>query len=399
MGRLTRQAGRCSATAREGSVARRAELLSAVLQQAAAAGEQLGRHQLLEQGRSEVEAQPGAEERVHAVLRDPQPADAQATPVRLAQAADTDRSRGVRRERRRHLLPVEGQGDHRLVDHRGRTGAGERGGHTFPLGVAHQGAGRVVEVRDQVGHPGGHLAQGRQQALHVGSGDGGVWWHVHPDEPGTGVGQGRDRVGVGGALHDGPISGREQGTRRDRDTGQRPRDDHDLVGRGGQPAGGVRRGDRLPEHRQPRGVVAGAGEVGRELGGRLLVGGEHAGSRHRRRAGQVDLVEREVPGREQVVAAVAPGGRQARHAAGSLAGDEEAVVAQLGVRPGHGRAAHRQRLGQLTLARQAGSDRDPAVGDQHAQALRQPLVRRRAVELTEQGGYARRGEDAGHAGQ
>ena len=261
--------------------------------------------------------------------------------------------------------------------------------------VAHEGAGRVVEVGDQVGDPGHHLPQRGGERLGVGM----VARDVDPDDACTRMGQGRDRVGVGRALRDGAVAGAEQGAGGDGDTGQGSRHDQHLLGGGGQPAGGVRRSDGLAQDRQPRGVVAGAAEVGRQVGHGPLVGAEHPGTGHGRRAGQVDLVLGQVTRRQQVVAAVAAAGRQAGDASRTLAGDEEAVVAQLGVRAGDRGPADRQRVRELALAGQAYADRHPAVGDQHPEAFGQTPVGRGAVERAQQGGYARGGHDAGHADQ
>jgi hypothetical protein len=94
-----------------------------------------------------------------------------------------------------------------------------------------------------------------------------------------------------------------------------------------------------------------------------------------------------------VVAAVTAARRQAGHAAGPLAGDEEPVVAQLGVGAGDSRAADRERIGELPFAGQTRPDRHSTVGDQHAQALGQALVGGGLVEPAEQTGYPRGGED------
>ena len=119
----------------------------------AAALEQPQQDQLLEHRRAEVEADPGVGEPVDQVVRRPHPAEPQAAPEALAGAADGDRARGERRERPRHRLALERQRLVRLVDDRDRARGADVRGVRLPLLVAHQQAGGVLEVRDQVGQP------------------------------------------------------------------------------------------------------------------------------------------------------------------------------------------------------------------------------------------------------
>ena len=129
---------------------------------ASGVGQQPGQHELLEHRGAEVEAQPGLGQRVHLRVRRAQPAEPQAAPERLAGAADGDRVRGVRRERRAaspaRRAPAPGAPRRRPATVRARRRCG---GVLRPLLVGHQVAGRVLEVRDQVGQPRRGLPQRR----------------------------------------------------------------------------------------------------------------------------------------------------------------------------------------------------------------------------------------------
>ena len=63
-----------------------------------------------------------------------------------------------------------------------------------------------------------------------------------------------------------------------------------------------------------------------------------------------------------------------------------------------GGAGDPELLGQLALAGQPGTGRDPAVADQQHQGVGEPGVGRSAVEPADQGGHAARGDGAVHAG-
>ena len=73
------------------------------------------------------------------------------------------------------------------------------------------------------------------------------------------------------------------------------------------------------------------------------------------------------------------GDGQGGGAAGAPAGVQVAVVAQLRVRRGDGRAGHPQSVGERPLAGQPRPDRKPAVDDQHPDAVGQALVGRAAA--------------------
>ncbi len=118
--------GRCSRTAatrtsrcwQQSGTVRGQHLVGAV--------HQLGQRQLLEDGRSEVEAHPRLEQPVHHRRRGAQPAQAQPAPVALAGAADRDGGLAVRREGQRHALREpwrQGQVAVGLVAHGDRAGA------------------------------------------------------------------------------------------------------------------------------------------------------------------------------------------------------------------------------------------------------------------------------------
>ena len=139
--------------------------------------------------------------------------------------------------------------------------AAQVAGVLLALGVGHQVAGGVLEVRDQVGQRGRVLPQpgrDRVEVPAVGIDRGG-------HQPGAPVPQRLGRVGVHRRLDLHPLARGGEGLRHDRDGAQCARGHHDLAGVGRQPPRVVRRRDRLLERRQPGGVVAVPGEVGRQV--------------------------------------------------------------------------------------------------------------------------------------
>ena len=280
------------------------------------------------------------------------------------------------------------------IDERRARGAGERD-ELLAVGGRHREPGRVLVVGDHVREPRRGLAQRRRQHLEVPA----VRQHRHRDGPGADRrGSRRAPRGSSGARPARGRRGRTSTRRSRRERVQRARGDEHLVGRGRRAARGQVRGDRRAQDGQAGGVVAGAGQVTRELGG----GGRERGVQDAlgRRAGGAAEVDHAVAGRAGRGATPGVGG-QLRPRAGAAAAGQEALVAQRGVRGGRRRAAHAERLGQLALARAAAC---AAAAGRRARAAaapaRAPRTRGRssATRRAAERDAGRRGHDRIHAG-
>ena len=163
----------------------------------------------------------------------------------------------------RHLLALQRQRLVRLVDDRHGAGAAQVGGVRLALGVGHQQAGGVLEVRDQVGQPRAPSAAAprRTASRSQPSGSTGEAPSRAPPVPHR-----LGRVGVDRRLDQHPVARTGERLGDDRGRGQRAGRDHDLLGVGRQPARVVGPGDRRLELGQPGREVAVAAEVGRQLG-------------------------------------------------------------------------------------------------------------------------------------
>ncbi len=282
----------------------------------------------------------------------------------------------------------------RLVDHRDRARATQGGGVGLPLGVAHQVAGGVLEVGDQVGQPRGHLAQRRGDGVEVPA----VGVDGRAGHPRTAVPDRERRVGVAGGVDQHPVARPGEGLRHHRDRRQRAVGDQDLPGVGRQAALVEGRRDRRLELGHPGREVAMTAQVRRQLGrgrGVRLGDARRSGGR---RAVEVDRVVVALPRAQGLVAGPGPPARHPGEGAGPVPGRGVAGVAQGGVGAGDGGAGDAERVGELALARQPDVVADPAVADQVGERGGQAGVRRAAVEVTDQGGHPTGTDGRHHAG-
>ncbi len=141
----------------------------------------------------------------------------------------------------------------------------------------------------------------------------------------------------------------------------------------GRPRCAISFGDGLPQHVDADKLVAHLVQVWRDVVDRVDErfayrgggGGQRGGGEaHRRRS---DFGAR---GRCD---------RECRGAAGAAAGIEVAVLAQLGVRRGHGGAGNPQRVGHRAFARQPRADGNASVDDQQPDGVGEPVVGRAAT--------------------
>ena len=142
----------------------------------------------------------------------------------------------------------------------------------------------------------------------------------------------------------------------------------DLVGFGQKPSLGVSFGDRAAQHVDTDEFVAHLVQIGRHIVGgfdeRLA---DRGGGCGKSGGGEADRRRGDLG---------ANGGcdGQGRGAACAAARIEIAVLAQLGVRGGHGRAGDPKRVGHRAFARQARADGDASVDEQQADGISEAVV-------------------------
>ncbi len=281
----------------------------------------------------------------------------------------------------------------RLVHHGDGAGAPQQRRELLALGVRHQVAGRVLEVRDQVGQ----LRPGLPQEAAHGSEVPAVDVHRQPDAPGPGPAQRRVRVRVAGALHQHAVAGADQALRDHGECGQRSGHHHDLRRVRRQTTGVVGPGHRLLEGRHAGGEVP----VSAEVAGQVLhgLGVRRPDAGQRRRCGTVQVDHVVVGGRrcEGPVEAAPPASGQTGVRAGPLARRGEPALDQAGVRPGDGRPRDAQGDAQVAFAGQPEVDADPAVADQQPQLVGESRVRGPTVEARGEGGQAWCSNGSDHA--
>ncbi len=249
-----------------------------------------------------------------------------------------------------------------------RLRGGQDAGALVP---GHEAAGRIVEVRYQVGELRHHLTQGRFDDLDVPAGVG------HRDRHGTqpAAAHRLQGVRVGRVLDHDPVTGPAQ---QPQDEGERvlgAGGHQDLFGHGGQSPPGEAFGDGGAQVRQAIGVVAGSvdmlgqlrGDPGERLGERLF----------RESGGGPGQVDRGVLGAEETGdAAGSPAVGQGRPGAGALAAVGVAALAEQVVPGGDGGPAGVEGCGQFPFGGEFDVQRNTAVQDESAHRPGQVAVGR-----------------------
>ena len=167
-------------------------------------------------------------------------------------------------------------------------GAGRSRGPDQPpaLGIGHQPARRVVEVRHHVRHGRPQLQQGGLQRVKIPARTRG---HGHRHGPAAGGADGIEGVRVGGVFHEDFVCPAGEGPQHNVQGMLRAGGHEDLVRGGGHALGRIPGRDRGPQRAHPEGVVAEAGQQGRELrqrGGKGAV--HHFAARRQRRVRQIE---------------------------------------------------------------------------------------------------------------
>ena len=223
-------------------------------------------------------------------------------------------------------------------------------------------------VRDQVGEAGRQLPHRRLDGRNLPA----VAGDRDRDGADAAGGHGRQRTVVGRLLDQDAVTGLGVGGQDQADRVQRAGGHHDLVGLGREPSGGVPLRQRHAQGRHPGQFDADVVQVRRHLFGRLC---KRTG-RHRGGCGEGG--RREVDRRRGGRDGGDRGHRQRGGAARTPPPEQVAVLPHLGIGRRHRGAGHPERVGQRALAGELSTDRNPAVDDQHAQAVGETLIRRTA---------------------